>query len=364
VIQVQTNVFVLQHGETDVGGAAAMFPMLWDDDLLAITGMLEQPFKPGTQQENLMLITGDNTTEVRPWRKLLSSTGNGSMWWPAARTIPTDRFPSMIGGVVVVAESTRALPVATWNALSDLSVRDRKIIVLTGTESCKLPRARGWDIYRPNLNVCDDTLRRYILFNSPTQNLPRVAVIEDDILMRKLLVSTIEDQAQIVEMGSVQEALTNLRTMAFDVILLDLFLPDGSGLEILKAIQSDSRLIKARSTPIVALTGSSDLELNQTVLNEGATEVLVKPMPMQVLRQKIAVLTRQNRSRRLSGPVATQPAAAATTANTPAVTEPDLPVVPAAPRRLAGMSKIISLRALAAASSQAQPVARECAVGD
>lgn len=358
VMNQVNGLFILQHGEADVGTEPARFPVLWDDDMLAITGMLEHPFQPGTQQENLILITGDNTSEVRPWRKLLSSTGHGAFWWPASRVIPAERFPSTIGGVVVVTESTSALSVENWNALSAMNVRDRKIIVLTGPGTCQLPRARGWDIYRPNLNVCDDTLRRYILFNAPTQQTPRVAVIEDDILMRKLLVSTIEDQAQIVEMGSVQEALAKLRTLSFDVILTDLFLPDGSGMEILKAIQNDPCLAKARSTPIIALTGSGDLELNQQVLEAGATEVLVKPVPMQVLRQKIALLTRQNRTRRISGPLQVQNTAAEQTAVTP-------PAAPAAPagKRLPGVSKIINLRKLNQ-SQQNRAIPQNSAVGD
>ncbi|MGH7144495.1 MAG: response regulator [Planctomycetota bacterium] len=333
-----THLYVLQHAEAEVDAAGALFPVVWDDDLLAITGMLEHPFQAGTTQENLVLVTGDAATEIRPWRKLLSSTGHGLLWWPAARPIEAERFPQTIGGIVVLAESTRVLTAANWNALTALQVRDRRVLVLTGNGTCQLPSARGWDIYRPNPNVCDDTLRRYILFNSPHRQQPRVAVIEDDILMRKLLASTVEDQAQIVEMGSVREALEKLRTMSFDVILLDLFLPDGSGLKILDAIRNDPCLKKARNTPILSLTGSSDLTVNKEALDRGACEVLVKPVPMQVLRQKIALLTRQNRSTRISGPVsipAEKPAAVAAAAKP-------------APASRPGASKIINLRALKA----------------
>lgn len=349
------NLYILLHSEADVGDFAAGFPALWDDDLVAITGMLEQPFQPGAQQENLVLLTGDADAEIRPWRKLLSATGHGAMWWPAARPIAVERFPSTIGSVVVLTAATRSIPTANWQTLAQLKVRDRRILVLTGHDTCQLPGARGWDIYRPNLQACDDTLRRYILFNSPARQAPRVAVIEDDLLMRKLLTAAVEDHAQIVEIATVADAVEKLRTQAFDVILLDLYLPDGSGLRILEAIRQDPRLARAARTPILTLTASSDLDINRQALELGAAEVLVKPVPMQVLRQKIALLTRQSRSTRISGPVTVPPSE---------TTEKQVPAKPAAaamanPRA----SKIINLRQLKDAV-KSTPCSQHSGAGD
>jgi len=60
-----------------------------------------------------------------------------------------------------------------------------------------------------------------------------------------------------------------------DVVLLDIYMPEINGLEILAAIRSDKELSR---TPVIILTGSSDPETKLTALQAGATDLLQKPV--------------------------------------------------------------------------------------
>ncbi len=60
-----------------------------------------------------------------------------------------------------------------------------------------------------------------------------------------------------------------------DVVLLDIYMPEINGLDILAAIRSDKELCR---TPVIILTGSSDLETKLTALQAGATDLLQKPV--------------------------------------------------------------------------------------
>jgi CheY-like chemotaxis protein len=59
-----------------------------------------------------------------------------------------------------------------------------------------------------------------------------------------------------------------------DVILLDMFLPDMTGLEVIAVLKEDAA---TRELPIVVISGSSDLSLRDRALEQGAAAYLTKP---------------------------------------------------------------------------------------
>lgn len=75
-----------------------------------------------------------------------------------------------------------------------------------------------------------------------------------------------------------QKALTMLSSTAPDLVLLDIALPDVSGIDVLKNIRSDSRLSKTR---IIMATAFPRLAQK---LSDGADMVLLKPIPYTKLR--------------------------------------------------------------------------------
>jgi CheY-like chemotaxis protein len=69
-----------------------------------------------------------------------------------------------------------------------------------------------------------------------------------------------------------------------DVLLLDLTLPDGHGLEVLERLRAAARLPRAT----VALTGHDDPALAERCRAAGCRDVLVKPVPIRHLQAKLA----------------------------------------------------------------------------
>ena len=67
-----------------------------------------------------------------------------------------------------------------------------------------------------------------------------------------------------------------------DLMLLDLTLPDGNGLQVLEALREGCKLPRRA----VALTGHDEIEIRELCLGAGCAEVLLKPVPPRELLRK------------------------------------------------------------------------------
>lgn len=100
---------------------------------------------------------------------------------------------------------------------------------------------------------------------------PLVLVVEDAEPVRALIVRTLaNDGCRIVEAASVAEARAQLAKDAPDVVVLDLGLPDSSGLDLLRKLVS-------MSVPVVVLTARGEEIDRVQGLELGADEYMVKP---------------------------------------------------------------------------------------
>ncbi len=119
----------------------------------------------------------------------------------------------------------------------------------------------------------------------------KILVIEDEPDIRKNLEYNLAREGFSVSgAASILEAKTLLSSDDFNLILLDLMLPDGSGLDLCKEIKADS---KTESTPVIILTAKDD-EVDKVVGFEiGADDYVTKPFSVRelILRVK-AVLKR------------------------------------------------------------------------
>ena len=102
-----------------------------------------------------------------------------------------------------------------------------------------------------------------------------VLLVEDNPgdarLLRELLQETGSSQFELVHAERFSEAMTRLSERRFDVVLLDLSLPDAHGLDTISRLGSH-----AEGTPIVILTGLNDEEIAIRALQQGAQDYLVK----------------------------------------------------------------------------------------
>ncbi|MBD2082686.1 response regulator [Leptolyngbya sp. FACHB-17] len=103
----------------------------------------------------------------------------------------------------------------------------------------------------------------------------KVLLVEDNAaearLLQEILKHTIECRFQLVPVQRMREAIALLESEAFDVVLLDLTLPDSAGLDSLNTM-----LRHSPNLPIVVLTNTNDDQLAIHAVRHGAQDYLVK----------------------------------------------------------------------------------------
>ena len=119
-----------------------------------------------------------------------------------------------------------------------------------------------------------------------------ILVIEDEPDIRKNLEYNLSREGfKVSTAGSLKDGLKSLDSNTYSLILLDLMLPDGSGLDLCKKIKSNPSL---ESIPIIILTAKDD-EVDKVVGFElGADDYVTKPFSIRELILRIkAVLKRK-----------------------------------------------------------------------
>lgn len=103
----------------------------------------------------------------------------------------------------------------------------------------------------------------------------KILLVEDNPVDRMFVTHSLRDIAdfhcELVSCGSLGQALEHLTQTTFDVILLDLWLPDSEGMDTCSSIVST-----VRGTPVVVMTGTDDRALASEAIRSGAQDYLVK----------------------------------------------------------------------------------------
>ena len=110
-----------------------------------------------------------------------------------------------------------------------------------------------------------------------------VLIVEDNELVTGALRILFEETGRRVTVAhSVAEAIRAGESDPPDLLLLDLILPDGDGLEVARRLTEHGVRVKAT----VALTGRDDPESLKRCSDAGVTAVMVKPVPTKELLEK------------------------------------------------------------------------------
>ena len=119
-----------------------------------------------------------------------------------------------------------------------------------------------------------------------------ILVIEDEPDIRRNLEYNLGREGfNASSVGSLDEANEKLKSKKFDLILLDLMLPDGSGLDLCKKIKSNS---ETEATPIIILTAKDD-EVDKVVGFElGADDYVTKPFSVRELILRIKAILKRS----------------------------------------------------------------------
>jgi len=111
-----------------------------------------------------------------------------------------------------------------------------------------------------------------------------ILIVEDSPLVTEAFEILFGEAGYAVHSArTVAEAVQLGKEQPIDLMLLDLSLPDGSGLEVLDALREHGRLPRAT----LAMTGHTDRDLRRDCLQAGCADVLVKPVPIRDLLRQI-----------------------------------------------------------------------------
>lgn len=110
-------------------------------------------------------------------------------------------------------------------------------------------------------------------------------VVDDDAMNRMVLQRSLEREGHAVRVAANgRAALELLRSEPFDIVLLDVLMPEMDGLELLELIQSDDEL---RATPVIMISALEDMASVVRCIELGAEDYLPKPFDPVLLRARI-----------------------------------------------------------------------------
>ncbi|TDC07967.1 response regulator transcription factor [Streptomyces sp. 8K308] len=115
-----------------------------------------------------------------------------------------------------------------------------------------------------------------------------VLVVEDDQFVRSALIRHLTEAGHSVRsVGTALQALREVAQIGFDVVILDLGLPDLDGREALKMLRG------VTDVPVIIATARDDEGEIVRLLNDGADDYLVKPFSVEHLSARMAAVLRR-----------------------------------------------------------------------
>lgn len=123
----------------------------------------------------------------------------------------------------------------------------------------------------------------------------RLLVVEDEPDLADVIARGLRNEGHAVDVAAgVAEAEVKLRSSAYDLVVLDWNLPDGSGLSICRALVSgDLPTLDGERPRVLMLTARDGIEDRVAGLDSGADDYLVKPFALAELRARVRALIRR-----------------------------------------------------------------------
>ena len=122
---------------------------------------------------------------------------------------------------------------------------------------------------------------------------PTVLVVDDDVSLQNLFKVFLKKIGfSRVVVGTVKEAIAALERQHFDLLFLDLKLPDGPADDVYDtAKEIDPNL------PVVVITGYPDSNMLNRILAKGPVTVLKKPLKQEQIKQTVRILGHRDRAK-------------------------------------------------------------------
>jgi diguanylate cyclase (GGDEF)-like protein len=110
-------------------------------------------------------------------------------------------------------------------------------------------------------------------------------VVDDDAFARAVVSRRVAEFSDVVEARDGIEALARLKTAVFDLIIVDLEMPNFNGLDLIKCVRGHPKL---RHIPIIVLTANETRSALEGALMAGATSFLLKPLNWSMFGEHIS----------------------------------------------------------------------------
>lgn len=117
---------------------------------------------------------------------------------------------------------------------------------------------------------------------------PAFLVVDDSTVIRKMIMTALRPlNPDFREASSGLEALEQLMLRSYDIITLDLNMPDMHGLEFLQFVRSQQSF---QSIPILVITTQNDDDMKERILAAGANGFITKPFAPQTILDQVKSL--------------------------------------------------------------------------
>jgi len=125
-----------------------------------------------------------------------------------------------------------------------------------------------------------------------------VLVVDDSRLMRMVLTKALTELGftNIEEAIHGRDAIEKLLAKQYDLMLLDMEMPEMNGIEVLTAMNLDTRL---KGTPTIVISGNEQIDLAVQCIEAGAEDYLIKPPNPTLLRARVTTSLEKKRLRDL-----------------------------------------------------------------
>ena len=117
----------------------------------------------------------------------------------------------------------------------------------------------------------------------------KVLIVEDNSKLLESLEEELKNHFEVDSCSFGEEAIYNIKQNIYDLIILDLMLPDISGLDILKSIRKNGI-----DTLVLILTAKESLNDKVSAFEIGANDYLTKPFYMEELVARVYAMLRTN----------------------------------------------------------------------
>jgi two-component system phosphate regulon response regulator PhoB len=122
-----------------------------------------------------------------------------------------------------------------------------------------------------------------------------ILLVEDDTVIREKLAKVLSSDYEVVGCATLAEARKKISERGFNLVLLDLRLPDGEGSKFHLEIRESA---DNKEAPVIFLTGESGPDEKVMAFMLGADDYIVKPFDMRELKARIAARIKKAKTRK------------------------------------------------------------------